>query len=62
MKSSIERAARAVIGYRETSDPSDRVRYSDYFLQHAVALRDIGLSLDEAVDRIAGEGPLSGIG
>jgi hypothetical protein len=55
MKSSIERAARAVIGYRETSDPSDRVRYSDYFLQHAVALRDIGLSADEAVDRIAGE-------
>ena len=55
MKSSIERAARAVIGCRETSDPLDRVRYSDDFLQHAVALRDLGLSIDEAVDRIANE-------
>jgi hypothetical protein len=55
MKSSIERAASAVIGYRETGDPPDRVRYSDDFLQHAVALRDLGLSVDEAVDRIANE-------
>jgi hypothetical protein len=55
MKSSIERAARAVIGYRETSDPPDRVRYSDNFLQRAIALRDIGLSVDEAVDRVASE-------
>ena len=35
MKSSIERAARAVIGYRETRNPLDRGRYSQDFLQHA---------------------------
>jgi len=55
MKTSIERAARAVIGYRETRDPLDRVRYSRDFLQHATALRDLDLSIDEAVDRIASE-------
>jgi hypothetical protein len=55
MKSSIERAASAVIGYRETRDPLDRVRYSHDFLQHAAALRDLDLSVDEAVDRIASE-------
>jgi K+ potassium transporter len=55
MKSSIERAARALIGYRETRDPPDRARYSDDFLQNAVALSDLGLSVDNAVDRIASE-------
>ena len=55
MKSSIERAASAVIGYRETRDPLDRVRYSHDFLHHAAALRDLDLSVDEAVDRIASE-------
>ena len=55
MKSSIERAAKAVIGYRETRDPLDRVRYSHDFLQHAAALSDLDISLDDAVDRIASE-------
>ena len=55
MKSSIERAASAVIGYRETADPLDRVRYSHDLLQHAAALRDLDLSVDKAVDRIASE-------
>src|SRR5215471_13320457 len=55
MKSSIERAASAVIGYRETRDPLDRVRYRHDFLQHTTALRDLNLSVDEAADRIASE-------
>src|SRR5262252_5328672 len=45
MKTSIERAASAVIGYRETRDPLDRVRYRHDFLQHTTALRDLDLSL-----------------
>ena len=55
MKSSIECAASAVIGYRETRDPLDRVRYSHDFLKHATALRDHNLSIEEAVDHIASE-------
>jgi hypothetical protein len=50
-----EHAANAVKTSLKTTDPDERVRAADDVVRHASALRDLGLSPDEVVDRIVND-------